>query len=87
MLDCALISCHGSSDEFGRYSEIVNSLFGTASDEALNEYLSSRGFTPLHNVLLGIGTDETLENFLDSSHRDESIATLITVQILISELL
>ena len=52
----------------GGFSSLLGSIawmFGRGSSEALEEYRSSRGFTKLHEVLLGISnTSETLEEHL-----------------------
>ncbi|OAT01022.1 uncharacterized protein BDCG_16852 [Blastomyces dermatitidis ER-3] len=45
--------------------------------EVGNDYLGSRGFTTLHEVLLRINTSQSLEEFLDSSSRAGDIAALI----------
>ncbi|OJD26159.1 hypothetical protein ACJ73_02469 [Blastomyces percursus] len=79
MLDSALMCTAiggGSSVEFGRHCEAVGRLFGMGLSEVANEYLKSRGFTPLHEVLLRIAA-ETLEDFLERSSQAGNLAALI----------
>ncbi|EDN07610.1 predicted protein [Histoplasma mississippiense (nom. inval.)] len=80
LLDCALVSTamsDGSSFEFAKYCGTIAGLFGRSLAEVGNDYLGSRGFTTLHEVLLRINTSQSLEEFLDCSSRGGDIAALI----------
>jgi hypothetical protein len=57
----------GSATEFSRYCEEIGSLFNRGLSEVGSEYLSTRGFTPLHEVLLGINNTISLEEFLSTA--------------------
>lgn len=72
MLDLALVSTAifgGSWFDFGQHCERIGSLFGMTLTEAGTTYLNSRGFTELHQVLLGINRKASLEVYLQSLDR------------------
>ena len=71
------VMSNGWANEFGRYCETIGGLFGMTLSEVGCEYLATRGFTPLHKVLLRIDTSVTFEHFLDSLSRAGKLEALI----------
>lgn len=72
MLDSALVftaMSGGSWREFGRHCGEIGPLFGMSLAETGNDYLRSRGFSEIHQVLLRIDHRKSLEDFLRSSDR------------------
>ncbi|OAQ57938.1 ankyrin repeat domain-containing protein [Purpureocillium lilacinum] len=56
----------------------VARLFGVPLDEAWGQYVESRGFTELHEVLLGIyGAEETLDEYLSRFATERRLAGII----------
>ena len=52
--------------EFGRHCEAIGNLFNMELSEISRDYLNSRGFTSLHQVLLRIDQKQSLEAYLYS---------------------
>ena len=74
MLDSALASTamvNGSPVDFGEYCAVIGPLFGKTLSEIGMEYLSSRNFSRLHQVLLRVEKSLTLDEYLSSASRDE----------------
>lgn len=72
MLDSALAFTAisgGSWLDFGQHCERIGSLFGMTLTETGATYLNSRGFTELHEVLLGINQKVSLDVYLRSLDR------------------
>jgi hypothetical protein len=72
MLDFALASTAisgGSWLDFGQHYERVGSLFGMTLTETGTTYLNCRGFTELHQVMLGINQKASLGAYLQSLDR------------------
>lgn len=88
MLDSALIYGAMSSDStegFGAQLEEISCRFGESPSELCGTYFSTRGFTPLHEVLLGINRSVTLEEFLCSLSQAGTLTSISTEQIYIIE--
>lgn len=74
MLDSALASTammNGSPIGFGDYCAVIGPLFEKTLSEIGMEYLESRNFTRLHQVLLRVDKSYTLDEYLSSASRDE----------------
>lgn len=79
MLDSALISTAitgGSALEFGKWCEDIGVLFDLTLSESGTQYLNTRGFTELHQVLLRINQKVSLDDYLRPLKRDD-LDTLI----------
>lgn len=69
MLDSALIYSAvsgGAAFEFGRLCEVIGSCFGMTLADTGAQYLETRGFSNLHQVLLGIDRSMGLSDYLNS---------------------
>ena len=80
MLDSALVygaMSNDSTKQFGSQLEEISCLYGESPLELSRGYLSTRGFTPLHEVLLGINRGQTLEQFLCSSSQAGTLKSMI----------
>ena len=78
MLDCVLAqpTMSGKPDHTALCD--VARLFGVPLDEAWGRYVESRGFTELHEVLLGIyGAEETLDEYLNRFATEGRLAGII----------
>lgn len=74
MLDSALIQSAisgGTVSEFGIYCDQIGSCFGLTLSEVAAEYLSIRGFSKIHQILLGIDRSVSLEDYLYSLEEQE----------------
>lgn len=74
MLDSALIytaMSGGSALEFGKCCEDIGALFNMTLTESGAQYLNTRGFSELHQVLLGIDRKVLLGDYLRSLEREE----------------
>lgn len=74
MLDSALICTAmsgGSALEFGKFCEDIGVLFDLTLSESGTQYLNTRGFTELHQVLLRINQKVSLDDYLRSLKRDD----------------
>ena len=82
MLDSALVSAammNGSESGFGLWCEEIGRLFDESLGELRRPYISTRGFTPLHEVLLAISRSVTLEEFLYSSSQAGTLENIINL--------
>ncbi|EFE37786.1 hypothetical protein TRV_07559 [Trichophyton verrucosum HKI 0517] len=79
MIDSALASAISTNAFFAppTHCQRIAQLFNTSPGDLWAEYLHSRGFTPLHNVVLGIDTSQSLEDFLDLSARTGTLELMI----------
>lgn len=80
MLDSALVFAamtNGAASDFGPWCEEIGRLFGESPGELWRRYISTRSFTPLHEVLLGINRSVTLEGFLYSSSQAGTLGSMI----------
>ncbi|KAI2696262.1 hypothetical protein CBS147332_9136 [Penicillium roqueforti] len=66
----------GSALEFGKFCEDIGVLFSLTLTESGTQYLNTRGFTELHQVLLRINQEVSLEDYLNSLERND-LDTLI----------
>ncbi|KZN90140.1 DNA-binding protein RFXANK [Penicillium chrysogenum] len=73
MLDSALVHTAmsgGSALEFGKFCEDIGVLFNMTLSEIGMQYLNTRGFSELHQVLLRITHKVSLSDYLRSLERD-----------------